>query len=399
MADKNRFVESVLDQIGAIDSREGIAGVSSQLLNALMNKERELFLREESDNKANGYYDRKLACALGNIGLSVPRDRNGGFRPTVIPELWQRSDDSLQELLFNLILQSYSPNKIKALLKGMNLPYSQEQIDELREELYIKAKELRSKELPDKTCCIFIDAYHTDIKEDETGRVKKAVIYTILGIDLEGNKDIYGYYIMPGSETKEDWLSIFNDLIARGLKRVLLVVSDDFSGLADAVAVLFSKSDHQLCYIHMQRNVRRNMSKPEAKDFNNELSILRKGKDFETAVAKFTELCQSYQKKYPTFINHLLKNKERYFAFMKYPQPVRKHLYTTNIVENFNSRIEVSRVNSGGYFQSAKTAEISVYVVIHKLKANRWGKPIPFFREALYELNQMFNTRFFGGDN
>jgi len=394
----NGFMDEIMNGIDGLDSRSSIAQISSQLLNALMAKERELFLKEQAENKANGYYERGLACALGKLGLSVPRDRKGDFRSAVMPDLWQRSDESLQDLLFNLILQSYSPNKIKALLKAMDLPYSPEQIDELREELYQKAKELRSKQLPDKAVCIFIDAYHTDMKEDESGRVKKAVIYTIIGIDLAGKKDIYGYYIMPGSETKEDWLVVLNDLIGRGLKRLMMVVSDDFSGLSGAISALFSKSDHQLCFVHMQRNVRRNMSKADAKVFNAELSLIRKSKDMETAIDKFAKLCNDYATKYKTFIDNLLKNKERYFAFIKYPEPVRKNLYTTNAVENFNSRIEVARVNSGGYFQSVKTAEVSLYVIIHKLQRNRWKKPVLSFREAEYELNQLFNSMFYGGD-
>jgi putative transposase len=204
-----------------------------------MLKERDIYLKVQSENKANGFYERKIASTLGSLGLSIPRDRKSDFRPALMPDLWKRTDDSFQDVLLNLILQSYSPNKIKSLLTSLNLPYSNNQIEELRDELCFKAKELRSKELPDKAACIFIDAYHCNLKDDELQKIRKAVIYSFIGITLDGYKDLFGYYILQGSETKEDWISIFNDLISRGLKRTMLIVSDDFSGLSDAVKTIF----------------------------------------------------------------------------------------------------------------------------------------------------------------
>ncbi len=90
---------------------------------------------------------------------------------------------------------------------------------------------------------------------------------------MEGRKNLLSYYIYFGSETKEDWLQILNDLIKRGVKRVMVIVSDDFPGLAQAIKALFPETDHQLCFVHMQRNINRNMSKQDAKKFYEELSI------------------------------------------------------------------------------------------------------------------------------
>ena len=389
-------LDYILDQVQNIETRSGIAELGTIMMNALMSKEREIFLREETENKANGFYQRKLASALGSMGLSVPRDRNSSFRPSIIPDPYKRMDPSFEDLLVNLILQSYSPNKIKGLLRRMNLPYSIDEVNEIKEDLFLKAQELKAKQLPENSLSIFIDAYKTDLKDIDTGRVKKAVIYTIIGIDLSGHKDVYGYYIFFGSETKEDWLSIFNDLISRGLKRIALIVSDAFPGLDKAVGALFPKSHHQLCFIHLQRNVRRNMAKPDAKIFNGQLSIIRKLDDFEQALSKFEKLCEKFSSKYKSFIPYLLSKKDLYFNFIHFPEPIRKHIYTTNIVENFNSRLEVSRVNSGGYFQSTKTADVAIYIIINNLNQNKWKNPIPAFREAQYEINQMFNLKFEG---
>ena len=261
--------------------------------------------------------------------------------------------------------------------------------------LYLKAKELKNKQLTNNVFCIFIDAYHTQIK-DENNKIKKAVIYSIISIDLTGKKELCGFYSFFGSESKEDWLVIFNDLISRGLTRLLLVISDDFSGLKEAIKSLFPNSSHQLCYIHMQRNVRRNMEKNDAKEFNEELSIIRKSKDKQSAISKFESLCNlnKYKDKYKSFIKKLLLKKELYFNFLDYPKTIRKHIYTTNIIENFNSRIEVKRINSGGYFQSKKVVDIAIYLIANNLIQNRWKKSVPAFIEAEYEINQLFNLKF-----
>ena len=389
-----RIDPAVLEAIENLDSRESVAEISLLLLNKLMIKEREFQLKEQSDNKANGFYDRKLASALGNLGLSVPRDRKGVFRPSILPDNWKRTDVSFDDFLHKLVLQSYSPNKIKSLLESMGLPYSAEQINEMKDDLYRKAKEFQTRELPDKAFCIYIDAYHTDVKNDETKKVCKAVIYSIIGIDLQGKKSLYGYYVNDGHETKEDWIKILNDLISRGLKRLMLIISDDFSGLSDAIKGLYPNAEHQLCFVHLQRNVRRNLSKTNAKDFNEELSLIKKQKGFESASEMFSNICDKYKKENKTFIEYIQKKKDLYLTFLKFPSPIRKHIYTTNPIESFNSRLEVTRVNSGGYFQSKKTADVAIYVVANRLENTRWIKPMVRFIEAEYEILQMFNLKF-----
>jgi len=393
MGDLN--LDKVLDEISKIDSREGIKTIAALLLNELMKKEREIYLRESIDNKANGYYERQLACFLGNLGISVPRDRKSEFRPAILPSEWQKGDESFQEFILNLVLQSYSPNKIKALLQSMNLPYSAEQIEEIKEDLYNKAKEIRTRELPSDMFALFIDAYHTQIKDEEVNRIKKSVVYNIVGIDMEGRKSLVSYYIYFGSESKEDWLQILNDLIKRGLKRVMVIVSDDFPGLTQAIGNLFPQTDHQLCFLHMQRNIKKNMSKQDAKQFYEELSLIKKINDYEKAIIKFEDLCKSYEKKYPSYIKGLLNKKDNYFNYKKYPEQVRKYIYTTNVVENINSRIELIRANTGGYFQSIKTAEVAIYVTVSRIEKNKWKEPLPLVKSALYELKQIFVKKFY----
>jgi len=387
-------LQSILNQINSQDSIHGLKEINEIFLNALMKKERDVFLRYTDSNKANGYYDRTLASGLGKIDLVIPRDRLGQFRPFLLPDQWQRGEQTYDDLLKSLVFHAYSPNKIRSILHSLGLPYSIDDIEELKNELYQRSLEFKSRQLDENVFCLYIDAYHTQLKDPETSKIDKAVIHTVIGIDLRGKKEIYGYYEFMGSENRTHWLRALNDLIKRGLKRILVIVSDDFPGLTDAVQTLFPKTDHQLCFIHLQRNVRRNLGKQDAKVFNDALSSLKMNKNYDAAKSAFNSLCTQYQDKYPSFIEYIQKRSDHYFAFLQYSRSLQKHIYTTNIVENVNSRLEVLRVNLGGYFQSSKTLNVAVQVLVEKLQADRWRKALPAFLENEYEVLQLFKSRF-----
>lgn len=394
--DSNQIaLENLLsDYLNNISNVNSLQQLFTDLVNIIMNKERQLYLSQVNNDKANGFYTRDLITSFGNLNVNVPRVRNSYFRPNILPPNYQKHDPSFNDFILKLVLNCYSPNRIKTLLNSLSLPYSVEQINELKDELYQKTQELVNKQLKEDMFALFIDAYHVQVKDDDTKQIKNSVIYNIIGIDMSGKKDLLGFYIEEGNENREDWLVILNNLIQRGLKRVLVIVSDDFPALDEAISTLFPKTDHQLCFIHMQRNVRKNMSKTDSKEFNKKATGIRFLNDYEKAIAQFETLCNEYKDKYPTFINYLLKKKDKYFNFIKYPEDVRKHIYTTNIVENLHSRLEIMRINSGGYFQSVKTAGVGIYVLITHLKEGRWRKALNCIKSCEYEISQIFNSRF-----
>ena len=388
-------LDALLERIQNTEDYNGLQTISQIVLNTLMERERDIFLRQaSSDNKANGFYPRALSSGLGSISLTVPRDRLSQFRPYLLPESWQRGDQSMDDLMAALLFHAYSPNKIKAIFKELGLPYSQEDMEDLQKVLEERSRDFKSREIGPDAFAIYVDAYHTGIKDPDSHKVKKAVIFTVIGIDLEGKKEVLGYYEFVGSENGDFWRQVMNDLINRGLKKTLLIISDDFPGLTEAVAALFPKTDHQLCLVHLMRNARRHLGKTDAKDFNEAIKMIRWAKDRESALAQFTDLCARYEKKHTAFIKHIMARKENYIAFLGYPRPAQKHIYTTNVVENLNGRLEVLRVNLGGYFHSDRTLLMAVQVLVDKIHRNRWQKPLPAMIDCEYEVHQMFRQRF-----
>jgi len=214
------------------------------------------------------------------------------------------------------------------------------------------------------------------------------------------NKSIIGFYPFFGSENKSTWMEVFQNLINRGLKRVLMFISDDFSGISEAINTLFPLSDIQKCVVHLDRNLYRNMKKDDAKKVTKTLYQIRTTcNTYEAALSLYeSDVIEKFKKQYPTFIKHLEKRKTEHLCFMKYPEATRKHIYTTNPVESVHSSFEKMRIKKGGFFQSMDILNVAIFIVSDKLNFT-WKKPIPMIKSKLYELNQMFNLKFYEEEN
>ena len=388
-----KALERVLGDEVVSGEHPAIKRLFEEVLNQIMKAEREIFLKDDPGNKANGFYPRSLSEGSLNLDLKVPRDRQGNFRPFILPQPYQRVGTSYTGLLYSLVVNGYSPSQLQRTLSELGLPYTQEEIKKITEQLRERLDDFKTRELPSEVFALFIDGYHTMIKQSK--RIKRACVYTVLGIDLEGQKDVYGFYEFFGTESKDGWIKVLNDLIDRGLKKVVLVVSDDFPGLSDALESLFPLTEHQLCFVHLKRNIRRNMGKVASQEF---LKVLHQIKqlcsDYEEARDRFIELCERYQKDYPYFMKTLRGKAERYFNFLRYPEDIRKYIYTTNSAENFNRRIEEIRLRLGGYFQSVEILEINLFLQRERLIQGRWRNPVPILKANAYELRQIFNRKF-----
>lgn len=388
--------EQLLAQLPGPNSTEPLtaSAILQSAMNMLMLAERQLHLQKQPENKANGFYQRQLGTPLGALDLSIPRDRKGEFRPQILPKPHQRDCAERYELLQSLIINDYTPNQISQVFQSLHLHYQPEETEQLKQEFMAQLHIWRHREIPANMLGLFIDAYHAKANLD--GKVRDICIFVVIGIDFNYQKDLFGLYVYQGNENKGFWLQTLNQLIERGLKKTLFIVSDDFSGLRDAIAVLFPHALHQLCFVHMQRNVYKHMAKNEAFQFNQDLAQLRlSSKNPQDIQQDFLTLCEQKQAAYPSFMHYLKQNASHYFAFTQLPQSARKYFYTTNTVESFNSIIEKLRVQKGGFFQSESSLLLSIFMRYQKLQEQRWIKPISQLKGEDYEIRQLF-ARIYG---
>jgi len=389
------------DLIGANGiSSNGLATLVENIIHEIMNKEKNEFLNNAANDKSNGSYERSLNTSIGKLNLNVPRVRSGEFRSSLLPEKYQRYDESFEELIFSFLINGDSKKEIVHKMKYRGISFSEKAYDEIFDFIKIQMEDFKSKELDSEYNFIYIDAYHCMIKDTKDKQVKKGVIYTVLGVDKLANKSIIGFYPFFGHENKSTWMEVFQNLINRGLKRVLMFISDDFSGMSEAIKTLFPLSDIQKCVVHLDRNLYRNMKREDAKQVTKKLYEIRTTCDtYEAGLALYeTDVIQKFKKQYPTFIKHLEMRKTEHLCFLKYPEATRKHIYTTNPVESVHSSFEKMRIKKGGFFQSMDILNVAIFIVSDKLNLT-WKKPIPMIKSKVYELNQMFNLKFYEEEN
>jgi len=355
--------------------------------------ERNVYLQDAPADKSNGFYDRSLQLGSIPVDIRVPRTRHGDFRPASLPAPYRRGySEEVQSLLVGLLGSSRSLNAAKDALQKMGLSCSEQDLERVAVAL-IEELELRnSRPIHPDMLALFLDGKYIELRDGD--KLRSACIYIVVGLGCDGKKQILACITRPGRENLEDWKLILRGLIERGLRRVMIVIHDDFSGLFPITVSLFPQADVQLCVVHMQRNAKTHLSKADAVEFQQRWRAIRSCWDLEIANRQFEELCDRFSKPNPTWMAELRKKKEHYLAFLKYPEYMRKSFSTTNVVEAINGQLEIMRRNSGGYFHSEDTLKFKLGLAVSSLENGRWRTVARTIAVALPQLNAMFQSRF-----
>jgi len=368
------------------------AGLSS-VLNAALQKERQFHLEDHPEDRANGYAPKRtLRIGTTSVELERPRTRQD-FYPAVLPKYQRHLPEAYQQLLRNLLLGARSFSAARRTLQALGLGYSPEQVEQLLEELHQEAKSFFTRPLAPDWLCVFIDAKIIELK-DEHDQVKQAVHFLAVGIGLDGKKEILTAAAFWGNEALEAWRKTLIDLKNRGLVRVLLLVTDDFSGLAPLIKSLFPNSDHQLCTVHLLRNAQRHLSLEDYTLFRDTWREIQAASGFESAQTRFRALLDQLRPNNKAWVEHLQKRIPNYLTFIKYPTPVHPQLRSTNLPEGLNNQIENLRRNAGGHFHSQREALIKMKLLTTDLYDHKWTRGNPVLLTHIGILNQIFRQHF-----
>lgn len=359
----------------------------------LANAERSAHLTNHGEDKGNGTYGRTVQLGSIPVAMEVPRTRSGEFRPALLPPPYQRGfDETQRELLMGLLSSSRSLNAVKASLKKMGLSHCEEDLEAISKEFLDEFELHNTRPIDTDMLTLYIDAKHVDVRVGD--RLRSCSIYVVVGLSREGKKSILSCTIAQGGESLEAWKKVLRSLLERGLRRVLLIVQDDFPGLLAVSKGLFPQSDIQLCIVHMQRNAKNHFDKEQNREFQQRLCSLKNCWDWEKAKLQFEELCERFATASPHFIGELRKKRDHYLVFLSYPQIVCRSFSTTNAVEAVNGQLERLRRNTGGYFQGEEILKIKLASAIEFLESGSWRKAAASVRAALHDLNVKFTHRF-----
>nr|WP_041653782.1 transposase [Allomeiothermus silvanus] len=260
----------------------------------------------------------------------------------------------------------------------MELPFSEGALGEAKSLIQDPLDFYKSQPLKADGFAVFVDAYWAKLRTEKGQRVD-LFLFVAVGIDLEGRKEVLGF-----------WVQVLQDLMARGVHRVLLFVTDDFRGLGEVIAKLFPYAECQLCLLHLERNLRAKLSPQGFQQARDALRRIRHARDKEEGQALYPRLVEGVKGERPGTAREMEGKRERYLAFLGYPSEVRGHIYTTHGVGSLNAGIERMRLELGGYFPSRE----ALFIPVVNLQDRWWEKPIPTIQAKSYELKQLFALRY-----
>jgi transposase-like protein len=300
--------------------------------------------------------------------------------------------DEDQALFLGLLAASRSVEAAKRALKKMGLSSCQSDLDTVAKE-FIDAISLKNTApIEPDMLALFIDAKYVEIRDGD--RIRPASIYVVVGLNREGIKRILTCQLYLGRESLDNWKKVLRTLIERGLRRLLILIQDDFPGLLKVSSGFFPQSDIQLCIVHMQRNAKNHLSKADIPEFMAHIRTIKASWDPEVAATRFDELCDAFDDKAPTFIAELRKKHVYYLKFLSFPLSIRRTFSTTNAVEAVNGQLERMRRNNGGYFHSEAVLLLKLGITIDYLEQGKWRRPASSIRAGLPQLNALFQKRF-----
>ena len=284
-------------------------------------------------NYRNGYSKKTVKTQLGEIDVKIPRDRNGEYEPQIIGK-YSRSADGMEEKILALYSCGMSQRDIAEQIKNLyDVEISDGLVSKIVEKITPEINEWQNRPLESIYPFIFMDAIHYKVKENHQYITKAA--YVVLGIGLDGRKDILGVWIGE-NESAKFWLSVMNDLKNRGIKDVYVFCVDGLNGFREAINAAFPKSQIQRCIIHQIRSSTRYVSYKDIKAVMADLKKVYQAINEDEAMNALREFKEKWAKTYPSCVRSWEENWDILSTFFAYPAEVRKIIYTTNIIEGLN---------------------------------------------------------------
>ena len=286
-----------------------------------------------SKNYRNGYSKKTVKTQLGEVDVKIPRDRNGEYEPQIIGK-YSRNADGMEEKILALYSCGMSQRDISVQIKNLyDVDISDGLVSKTVEKIAPEITAWQNRPLDAVYPFIFMDAIHYKVKENHQYITKAA--YVVLGIQMDGRKDILGVWIGE-NESAKFWLSVMNDLKNRGVKDVYVFCVDGLAGFREAINAAFPKSQIQRCIIHQIRSSTRYVSYKDIKSLMADLKKVYKAINEDEALNALMEFKEKWQKTYPSCVKSWDENWDILSTFFAYPAEIRRIIYTTNIIEGLN---------------------------------------------------------------
>jgi putative transposase len=288
---------------------------------------------KQTDNSRNGHSKKNLRSDYGEIEIGVPRDRIGDFDPKIIKK--HQSDISgIDSQIIAMYGKGMSTRDIEEHMRDLyGVDVSASLISRITDKILPEIKQWQARPLKSVYAVMFMDAIHYSVRQE--GSVVKKAVYISIGIGLDGLKEVLGLWI-GDAESSKFWLNVMNEIKSRGVRDILIASVDGLNGFSDAIHAVFPLTEVQRCIIHQLRSCSRYVSWKDIKAFMADLKLVYKASTEDEALSNLDLFSHKWGKKYPSAVKSWNENWLELSAYFKYPPEIRKIIYTTNSIENFN---------------------------------------------------------------
>ena len=342
-----------------------------------------------SGNSRNGYNRKTIKSEWGESEISVPRDRNGEFEPRVIEKRQTRTDE-IERRILAMYGKGMSVRDIEDQLRDIyGAEVSPALISNITDKILPQVTEWQNRPLDELYPVVFFDGVWFKMRKDS--KVIKTCVYTVLGVNMEGRKEILGIW-NSASESASFWTSVFNELKNRGVKDILIACHDNLSGFSTALETVFPKTENQLCVIHMIRNSTKYVSYKDIKPVMAGMKKVYTAPNEEAALFALEELRETWASRYPQMLKVWDDNWSEVSTFFKYPDEVRRLIYTTNAVEGFHRMLR-KFTKTKTIYPTDDSLRKSIYLSIQDI-SRKWTVPIQNWGIIIGQLMIFFEDRF-----
>lgn len=295
------------------------------------------YRNKDTDNSRNGHSSKRLRTSMGDVEVSVPRDRKGAFEPQILKKNQTSISQDIEEKILSMYAKGMTTSDIEAHIRDIyGVEVSDTTVSRITDKILPIAKEWQQRPLEGVYAVVFLDAIQYHVRSE--GQVIKKAVYIAIGIDLDGRKDVLGMWVGE-TESAKFWATVLNSLKNRGVEDIFIACTDNLTGFSAAIEAVFPRTEVQNCIIHQLRNSSKYVSYKDIMALMADLKAVYAAVDEQSALDALDAFSERWDKKYPKISRSWRENWTNLSIYFKFPQEVRRLIYTTNTIEGFNRQL------------------------------------------------------------
>ncbi|WP_188066755.1 IS256 family transposase [Brevibacillus brevis] len=343
---------------------------------------------KRTTNSRNGYSKKTVRSEYGEVDIQVPRDREGEFEPAIVKK-HQSNVTGIEDQILAMYAKGVSTRDIQDHLQQLyGIDVSPTLISNVTNKIVPLIKEWQNRPLQSVYAVVFLDAIHFKVKQD--GAIVNKAAYMVIGIDLDGHKDVLGIWIGE-NESAKFWLHVLNELKNRGVQDILITSVDNLRGFTEAISACYPKTEIQKCVIHQIRNSIKYVSYKDLKKVTAELKPIYKAPTEQAALEELDQFEQTWGSKYPLMVRSWRTNWDEIATFFKYPPEIRKLIYTTNVIESYHRQLR--KVTKGKAIFPTDDSLLKMLYLVTMDVLRKWTGRVHNWGQILMQLSVFFEDR------